>query len=269
MLTNVPSAYLNGSMTLAVWAGGDQGWGSGNLAIQIDLSPDDGATWIKQGVYTADTIQQIEMYGVLLRADVVEIVEAIETPQATSWLPWWSRRRHAPPAPVVPAPVPVVLSAALYGPARSTNERWKITFQRGGEGETSTVNDEVVPDAAPQHYNASMTQQATRRGIFEIMTSKTKQTIRVGKTSLVHSSWSQTITFVNHEGVERRIEDATGHVMELVEAIKKGSGKLPQANQRHDYDTDGIPPENLQVRGGGEGRPQWPHKGGQFVGGLD
>ena len=39
------------------------------------------------------------------------------------------------------------------------------------------------------------------------MTSKTKQTTKVGKTSLVHSSWSQTITFVNHEGVERRIDD--------------------------------------------------------------
>ena len=92
-----------------------------------------------------------------------------------------------------------------------------------------------------------------------------KKTINVGKTEIVHSSWSNTITFVNHEGVERRIDDATGHVMELVEAIIRGSGKTPQANQRHDYDTDGLPAENLQVRGGGQGRPQ--HPGGQFLDG--
>ncbi len=92
-----------------------------------------------------------------------------------------------------------------------------------------------------------------------------KQTIRVGKTSITHSTWSNVITFVNHEGVERRIEDATSHVMELVEAIKKGSGKTVQANQRHDYDTDGLPAENLQVRGGGQDRPQ--HPGGTFLDG--
>ena len=94
-----------------------------------------------------------------------------------------------------------------------------------------------------------------------------KHTIKAGKTEIVHSSWSNTITFTNHEGVERQIDDATGHVMELVEAINKGSGNKPQANQRHDYDTDGLPPENLQTVGGGEGRPQWPHKGGQFLDG--
>ena len=92
-----------------------------------------------------------------------------------------------------------------------------------------------------------------------------KRTIKVGKTSLVHSAWSDRITFVNHEGVERRLDDATGHVMELVEAIKKGSGKKPQANHRHDWDTDGLPATNLQVRGGGEGRPQ--HPGGTFLDG--
>ena len=55
--------------------------------------------------------------------------------------------------------------------------------------------------------------------------------------------------------------------MRLVEAAKMGSGEVPQGNQRHDYGTDGLPAENLQVRGGGEGRPQWPHKGGQFLDG--
>ncbi len=54
---------------------------------------------------------------------------------------------------------------------------------------------------------------------------------------------------MNHEGVERRIEDATGHVMELVEAIKKGSGKKPQANQRKDFGVgEGLPPDNLVTR---------------------
>ena len=72
-------------------------------------------------------------------------------------------------------------------------------------------------------------------------------------------------TVVNHEGVECWLDDAISHAMELVEAIKEGSGKKPQANQRHDYDTDGLPAENLQVRGGGEGRPQ--HPGGQFLDG--
>ena len=92
-----------------------------------------------------------------------------------------------------------------------------------------------------------------------------KHTIKVRKTSIVHWTWSKTITFVNREGVERRIDDATGHVMELVEAIKEGSGKQPQANQRHDFDTDGLPATNLQVRGAGQGRPQ--HPGGTILGG--
>ncbi len=97
------------------------------------------------------------------------------------------------------------------------------------------------------------------------MTANTKRTIKVGKTSLVHSTWSKTITFVNHEGVERRIDDTSGHVMELVEAIMEGSGKTPQPNQRHDYDVDGLPAENLQHVMSGEGRPQ--HPGGQFLDG--
>ncbi len=99
------------------------------------------------------------------------------------------------------------------------------------------------------------------------MTSKTKKTVKVDKTTIVHSSWSETVTFVDTEGNERRIDNTIGHVMELVEAIKNGSGEVPQGNQRHDYDTDGLPAENLQVRGGGEGRPQWPHKGGRFLDG--
>ena len=60
------------------------------------------------------------------------------------------------------------------------------------------------------------------------------------------------------EGNERQIDDEVGHVMRLVEAIKKGSGKTPQANQRHDFTSDGLPPDNLVVRGGGMGQPQRP-----------
>ena len=150
------STRLNGSMTLCVWAVGDNRWGSGNLAIQIDLSPDDGATWINHGVYTADTIQQIEMYGVLLRAEVVEVeaievLEVVEAPKAASW---WARWRNTPPEPVVPAPVPVVLSAALYGPARSENEHWRIMFHRGGGDERTLVAaNEAAP--APKPYAAA------------------------------------------------------------------------------------------------------------------
>ena len=94
-----------------------------------------------------------------------------------------------------------------------------------------------------------------------------KQTSKVGKATITHSSWSNTITFVNHEGVERRIDDATGHVMELVEAIKKGSGKTPQPNKIIDNSVTGLKATNLQPVMGGQGRPQ--QIGGQFVGGDD
>ena len=85
--------------------------------------------------------------------------------------------------------------------------------------------------------------------------------------TITHSTWSNLITFVNHEGVERQIDDATGFVMELVEAIRKGNGKKPQANHRHDFDTDGLKATNLQPVMGGEGRPQ--QVGGQFLGADD
>jgi class 3 adenylate cyclase len=42
--------------------------------------------------------------------------------------------------------------------------------------------------------------------------------------------------------------------MELVEAIKKGSGKVVQANQRHDYDTDGLLMPDIAVV-----LPRWTH----------
>ena len=45
--------------------------------------------------------------------------------------------------------------------------------------------------------------------------------------------------------------------MKMIEVIQHGSGEKVQANQRHDYDTDGLPPDNLQPVMGGEGKPQW------------
>ena len=62
------------------------------------------------------------------------------------------------------------------------------------------------------------------------------------------------------EGNERQIDDEVGHVIKLVEAIKDGSGKKPQANQRIDcgIDAKGLPPDNLFVGGGGMGQPQYP-----------
>ncbi len=57
-----------------------------------------------------------------------------------------------------------------------------------------------------------------------------KHTIKVGKTEITHSTWTKQLTFVDIEGNERLIDDsATGHVMKLIEVIKKGSGKKPQA----------------------------------------
>ncbi len=100
------------------------------------------------------------------------------------------------------------------------------------------------------------------------MTMNAKKTIEVGKAEITHSSWSNTITFRDVEGNERVIDDPVGHVMRLIEAILNGPGKVPQGNQRHDWDTDGLPAENLQVRGDGQGQPQWPHKGGQFLDGI-
>ncbi len=85
-----------------------------------------------------------------------------------------------------------------------------------------------------------------------------KHTIKVGKAEIVHSTWSKQITFVDIEGNERQIDDEVGHVMRLVEVIQKGSGKKIQPNVTHDHTHDGLPPDNLVVRGGGMGQPQRP-----------
>ena len=62
-----------------------------------------------------------------------------------------------------------------------------------------------------------------------------KQTHRVGKTEIVHSTWTKQIIFTDIEGNTRVIDDSsTGHVMKMVEAIQKGSGKKVQASQRHE-----------------------------------
>ena len=43
--------------------------------------------------------------------------------------------------------------------------------------------------------------------------------------------------------------------------LSPDGGKQPQANQRHDYDTDGLPAENLVTRGSNQGHPQRPYAG--------
>ena len=55
--------------------------------------------------------------------------------------------------------------------------------------------------------------------------------------------------------------------MELVEAIKNGSGKTPQPNQVHDNSVTGLKATSLRPVLGGQGRPQ--QVGGQFLGGDD
>ena len=92
--------------------------------------------------------------------------------------------------------------------------------------------------------------------------------IKIGKLTLTRRSYNDhppyIWEFLDVDGNKREIVDDDKNVMRLIEATKKGSGKQAQANQRHDYDTDGLPAENLQPVMGGEGRPQ--QVGGQFVG---
>ena len=80
---------------------------------------------------------------------------------------------------------------------------------------------------------------------------------KVGKTEIVHSTWSKQITFVDVEGNERQIDYTVGHVMRLIEVIKKGSGKAVQGSVVTDNTVGGLPPTNLQPVKGGQGRPQW------------
>lgn len=93
-----------------------------------------------------------------------------------------------------------------------------------------------------------------------------KQTIEVGKTSIVHSSWSKIITFTDVEGNERQIDDTVGHVMRLIDVIQNGSGKAVQGNVTVDNTITGIPPNNLRPVMGGQGRAQWTE--GTFLGGT-
>ena len=65
------------------------------------------------------------------------------------------------------------------------------------------------------------------------MTANTKRTIKVGKAEIVHSAWSNTVTFTDTEGNKRVIDDSVGHVMLLIEATSEeyrehGSFMIPE-----------------------------------------
>ena len=79
---------LTGFHSLSVWATGHdrEGWGDGTLGIQIDLSPDNGVTWLPYATITADTIEPLPvLFGVLLRTNVIRIKEQ---PSGGFKLPW-------------------------------------------------------------------------------------------------------------------------------------------------------------------------------------
>lgn len=94
---------------------------------------------------------------------------------------------------------------------------------------------------------------------------KPKETIRVGKVEITYSHWSNSFTFTNREGFERRVEYPQGHALELFEVIKLGSGKAIAGNVHVDHTHDGLPPTNLQKIAGGS--PEVQH--GTFLGGDD
>ena len=87
--------------------------------------------------------------------------------------------------------------------------------------------------------------------------------IKIGKLTLTRRSYNDhppyIWEFLDVDGCRRQIVDEDRNVQRLVEAAKEGSGKEPQANARKDFGVDeGLPPDNLVVRGGGMGQPQRP-----------
>ena len=94
------------------------------LGIRVELCPDgDGdGPWIEYDTFTEDVIEPLDLYGVLLRSQVVRIGDPVKAPTGGILKRW--RRTPA----IAPANQGMGLHVAVRGPLGSASGRWGVSY---------------------------------------------------------------------------------------------------------------------------------------------
>lgn len=125
-MPNSHCTALDGPCTLSVWATGHHGWGDGSLALRVDVTPDDGVTWIPLGTYSENQVVPLDLHGVLLRSQVVRRETPVEVPAGGVVSRWRDRRK--PKRTPTPRNDGVALHVAVRGPGGASGTRWGVSY---------------------------------------------------------------------------------------------------------------------------------------------